>query len=51
MNFGNDQITTLYSETSTPYTVVGPSAWLGEMSTSGDVPSGPSGGTERNYSF
>lgn len=51
MNFGNDQLDSTYSDTSGALNAVGPSSWMGEMSSGGIVPPGPTESTEFNYSF
>lgn len=51
MNYGLDQLDSSYSETSGAFTVSGPSAWLGEMSSGGVVPPGSTSGTNYDYSF
>ena len=51
MNFGLDQLDSTYSEISGPFTVTGPSTWMGEMSAGGAVPPGTATGTLRDYSF
>lgn len=51
MNYGTDQVSSTYIEASGSLIVVGPSAWLGEMSMGGNVPPGSASGTTYDYSF